>query len=61
MIFTENICKNHRFWGSLRSLQSKKCSKTVFFRIFFIEKDKVRQTPRPDVKKEKVENRKASA
>ena len=31
--------------GSLRSLQGKKCSKTMFFRIFYIEKGKAQQTP----------------
>ena len=31
--------------GSFGSLQGKKCSKTWFFRIFFIEKGKARQTP----------------
>ena len=34
--------------GSFGSLQGKKCLKTIFFRIFFIEKGKARQTPRPE-------------
>jgi hypothetical protein len=44
--FAANCRKIPRFMGSFGSLQGKKCSKTVFFRIFLIKMGKARQTPR---------------